>query len=145
MSKPKWDPELYRKMQWEGLRLSMGALTWQEAWRAANVSQWIIDQFEHRYGAPPEWLTKLVVEDDKKCGIGKLTFGTDESCKDHDVLMLLDRHGYRIEPIPQTQGRFLVTSIAIGIVAAGTALVAIPKGVVGATVGTILQVVREVF
>lgn len=120
-------------------------MTWREAWKASGVSDWIIDQFEHRYGAPPIWLTELVVNDDKKCGIGKLTLGSSPDCAEHDVIMLLDKHGFRIEPIAQTQYRFLVHSIAIGIVGAATAIVALPKGIVGATVGGIMQIVREVF
>lgn len=120
-------------------------MNWTRRLREAKVPESVILRFYKRYGEMPDSVVDALLADDRKCGIGPVVLGTDPACELHDIEMLLARMGYPIASIPETQGRFLMTSIAIGIVAAGTALVAIPKGVIGATVGGIIQIVREVF
>ncbi len=120
-------------------------MTWTRRLRAARIPESVIQRFYRRYGEMPDSVVDALLADDRKCGIGPVTMGSDPACELHDLEMLLARMGFPIASIPETQGKFLVTSIAIGIVAAGTALVAIPKGVIGATVGGIIQACREVF
>jgi len=119
--------------------------SWTRRLRAAKIDESVVTRFYKRYGNMPDSVVEALLADDRKCGIGPLTFGTDPACEMHDIEMKLAKMGYPIASIPATQGRFLIHSIAIGIIAAGTAAVALPKGIIGATVGGIIQVVREVF
>ncbi len=118
---------------------------WWARWAWYGVPTWIIVAFGVKHGEPPEWLTKTLELDieERYCGIAKMNFGYRFECNEHDVLHILQMHGFEVEPIVATQGRFLGKSL---LRAPKDLLVAVTDplfGLIGATVGTGLMVWRK--
>lgn len=115
------------------------------ALRNAGVSPWIVDALGEKYPDIPGHIIYQIVNDDRRMGIGNLSIPySNPEVSDHDTCMLLDRLGYRITTIAETQGRFFGGTILRGLRGAGFASVALPIAVVGSVVGGVIMIVREI-
>jgi hypothetical protein len=118
---------------------------WIQRWMDAEVPYEIINRFYDIYGAPPSYITEAIIEDEFQAGIGPIKLGTSEAVKRHDLEMLLAKLGYPITSNAQTQGSFLGRSLkqtAEHLYLAPRDLV---FGVIGASVGAVIWVVRDIF
>ena len=118
---------------------------WVRQWQDAGVPPDITLVFYNRYGAPPDYVTQAVINDDFQAGIGPIKLGTSDAVKRHDIEHLLHKLGYPVSNIPEVQLGFLGRSAKQAV----THLYLAPRdlvfGVVGATVGAAIMVWREVF
>jgi hypothetical protein len=116
---------------------------WIQRWKDAGVSERIIREFYSRYGQPEEGLTKLIEMDDGQAGIAGIKLGTSEAIRQHDFEHLLHKLGYAVTTNAQTQGNFLRSKLRSGVTHLYLAPRDIVFGIVGASVGGVIWLVRD--
>lgn len=119
---------------------------WVIRWRSAGVPESVVTRFYERYGAPPEGLTQQVIQDDGRMGIGVLSIPySPAEVRVHDLEMLLDKLGFPITSIAQTQEEFGEGTLKAGGLGAIIAATAIPVAVVGCLAGAGIMAWRHLF
>lgn len=117
---------------------------WVAKWREAGVPASITRKFYELYGMPSPRLTKLIATDDRRIGIGWLSLPySNYEITAHDLKMLLDREDFPIDSIITINAEFLGDTLWRGVKSLVFAIAAVPVAVVGATVGSVIQIFRK--
>jgi hypothetical protein len=117
---------------------------WVAKWREGGVPADITRKFYELYGVPSEKLTFLMINDDKRIGIGWLSLPySNQEITSHDLRMLLARENLPIASVIEIQSDFLGGTLWRGVKSLAFAIAAVPVAVVGATVGSVIQIFRK--
>lgn len=102
---------------------------------ASGLPNSFIEKFSKRYPYAPANVVSTLCGDDMLCGLGGITFGGDLSCSLHDLETLAASLGYPVTTNSETALKFFGLSLIRSVKNPRNFLLAIPKAVIGSSVG----------
>lgn len=117
--------------------------TWIPRLRKIGISEDVILKLYKKYGNIPDYVVEALEKDDRLCGIGVFTAGTDPECAEHDTEMLLKELGFPVSGNLETQMRFAGAYAAAGVAAAIMVVKAPIFAVLGSVGGGLIWIWKD--